>query len=184
VQVQAFSRLWLTIQASQRSSHSSTKTNSTDHKTFSTNPIQIETTNPVSIEHSFKIRKCPVSDGLLLSLLHLFAQQPANTFVASSSSPKDKGSDDDVTMDAPDSPPEFTQAQASTWQSSKEAAQPTPQANTGSRVNGEAKAHFGAPGSSWQTKKFSEEYERAEANLLDKQWSHSRLLYPLGEEYY
>jgi hypothetical protein len=80
-------------------------------------------------------------------------------------------------MDAPDSPPDFTPGSDIYQAASRSATQPfrdasqAQQANTGIRVNGETKIHFGAPGSSWQTKKFSEEFERAESGLLDKQWS-------------
>ncbi|KAK0104699.1 hypothetical protein ONS95_004972 [Cadophora gregata] len=78
-------------------------------------------------------------------------------------------------MEAPDSPPETGHA------SSSSQVPPTPtQANTsGGRVNGESssssssnKANFGAPGSSWMTKKFNEEYEKAESNLLDRGWEN------------
>jgi len=80
-----------------------------------------------------------------------------------------EGSDLDM-MEAPDSPPEqhvmFSPIQASQGQTSQQAANPT-------RTNGDAKVNFGAPGSSWQTKKFNDEYERAENQLLDRQWDHS-----------
>ncbi|KAG4441207.1 hypothetical protein IFR05_003325 [Cadophora sp. M221] len=79
----------------------------------------------------------------------------------------------DVDMEAPDSPPETAHAS-----SSSQAAGPSgTQANTSSRVNGEVgssntKTNFGAPGSSWSTKKFNEEYEKAEANMLDRAWEN------------
>jgi hypothetical protein len=73
-------------------------------------------------------------------------------------------------MEAPDSPPEqhvmFSPTQASQGQNSQQAANPA-------RTNGDGKVNFGAPGSSWQTKKFNDEYERAESQLLDRQWDHS-----------
>jgi hypothetical protein len=75
-------------------------------------------------------------------------------------------------MEAPDSPPEqhimFSPTHASQAQSSQQATNPA-------RTNGDnsAKVNFGAPGSSWQTKKFNDEYERAESQLLDRQWDHS-----------
>ncbi|CZT05036.1 uncharacterized protein RAG0_11271 [Rhynchosporium agropyri] len=82
----------------------------------------------------------------------------------------------DVNMDAPDSPPENTHAAA---------APSSTLANTAGRVNGDGgrpssgggssstkTPGFGAPGSIWTTKKFSEEYEKAEANMLDRAWEN------------
>ncbi|KAH7330104.1 hypothetical protein BKA65DRAFT_404961 [Rhexocercosporidium sp. MPI-PUGE-AT-0058] len=74
-------------------------------------------------------------------------------------------------MEAPDSPPETTQVNSSGQASTASGTQ----ANSSSRVNGEGgssstKTNFGAPGSSWTTKKFNEEYEKAESNLLDRTW--------------
>ncbi|KAL2067126.1 hypothetical protein VTL71DRAFT_1550 [Oculimacula yallundae] len=83
----------------------------------------------------------------------------------------------DVNMEAPDSPPETTHANTS----SQASAPSSTLANTSGRVNGDGgsgggssstKINFGAPGSSWQTKKFSEEYEKAEANMLDRSWEN------------
>lgn len=66
----------------------------------------------------------------------------------------------------------FSPTQASQAQSSQQAANPA-------RTNGDnsAKVNFGAPGSSWQTKKFNDEYERAESQLLDRNWDHSGCRY-------
>ncbi|PMD64086.1 uncharacterized protein K444DRAFT_583824 [Hyaloscypha bicolor E] len=75
-------------------------------------------------------------------------------------------------MEIPDSPPEqhimFSPTNISQAQGSQQAANPA-------RTNGDnsAKVNFGAPGSSWQTKKFNDEYERAESQLLDRNWDHS-----------
>jgi hypothetical protein len=81
------------------------------------------------------------------------------------------GSDQDM-MEAPDSPPEqnvmFSPTFTSQAQSSQQAANP-------GRANGDsnARVNFGAPGSSYSTKKFMDEYERAENQLLDRQWDNS-----------
>jgi len=63
----------------------------------------------------------------------------------------------------------------------------TPQAQSSqhtanpARANGDsnAKVNFGAPGSSYSTKKFIDEYERAENQLLDRQWDHAKYGDPL-----
>lgn len=71
-------------------------------------------------------------------------------------------------MEAPDSPPEFERSPTQSF-----AGQPSgSQASSAGRVNGDSgtKVNYGAPGSSWQTKKFNEEYEKMESQLLDKQW--------------
>lgn len=74
-------------------------------------------------------------------------------------------------MEAPDSPPEQHTVFSPTYSSQAQSSQ---QAANSARTNGDnsAKVNFGAPGSSWQTKKFNEEYERAESQLLDRQWDH------------
>jgi hypothetical protein len=64
--------------------------------------------------------------------------------------------------DAPDSP---VQTSSQQFQSSQQTLQ-------GIKVNAEKS---GAPGSSWNTKKFNEEYERAIIGVLDKDWDHSEL---------
>jgi hypothetical protein len=75
-------------------------------------------------------------------------------------------------METPDSPPEqgamFSPTFTPQAQSSQQAANPA-------RANGDsnAKVNFGAPGSSYSTKKFVDEYERAENQLLDRQWDNS-----------
>ncbi|KAE8452390.1 hypothetical protein EG329_001090 [Mollisiaceae sp. DMI_Dod_QoI] len=88
---------------------------------------------------------------------HQPAQQPAENDL------------DEAMMEAPDSPPEFERI--SPTQSFTSPPSGSQQPNTG-RVNGEsgAKVNYGAPGSSWQTKKFNEEYDKIESQLLDKQW--------------
>lgn len=127
---------------------------------------------------------CKRKPGLLPHLLPLLmarsntspaSQQNASTSVSPETSDNKNSQSQDVDMETPDSPPETSHA------SSSSQVPPTPtQANTsGGRVNGEGggsssssntKANFGAPGSCWQTKKFNEEYEKAEANLLDRGW--------------
>jgi hypothetical protein len=46
------------------------------------------------------------------------------------------------------------------------------------------KSPSGAPGSSWSSKKFHEEYERAMTGVLDKDWDHGKfyLLLSVGGE--
>jgi len=127
-------------------------------------------------------QECPVSNnGLLLPKLPSI-EKSINTFPAQQESTTPKGKDkapeasDDDMIDAPDSPPH----DSGTWQTSGPQGplrdfttnQPlSPPSNAGSRANGETKIHFGAPGSSWNTKKFSEEYERTDLNLVDRQWN-------------
>ncbi|KUJ07941.1 uncharacterized protein LY89DRAFT_742240 [Mollisia scopiformis] len=75
---------------------------------------------------------------------------------------------DEPMMEVPDSPPEFERSPMQSF-----ASQPSgSQSSNAVRVNGETatKVNYGAPGSSWQTKKFNEEYEKMESQLLDKQW--------------
>ncbi|KAG9232071.1 hypothetical protein BJ875DRAFT_467889 [Amylocarpus encephaloides] len=81
-------------------------------------------------------------------------------------------------MEAPDSPPHgSTQAQfvaqSKSVQSNSSAA----------RANGEgnSKANFGSPGSSWSTKKFNEEYQRAYDAQTDKDWDVTKYGDPLLE---
>jgi hypothetical protein len=80
-------------------------------------------------------------------------------------------------MDAPDSPPEQSHHNFGT-QSFSSLPPASQQSNSG-RVNGEGaqKVNHGAPGSSWNTKKFNEEYDRAVNTLLDSQWDHSKRTY-------
>jgi hypothetical protein len=40
-------------------------------------------------------------------------------------------------------------------------------------TNGKETSSHGEPGSSWNTKKFQDEYEKAYSQLLDKGWSMS-----------
>ena len=72
-------------------------------------------------------------------------------------------------MEAPDSPPDAHHNPAVANQSASLAASQT---GTGSRANGETKANHGAPGSSWNNKKWHDEYERASCQLLDQDWNH------------
>jgi len=47
----------------------------------------------------------------------------------------------------------------------------------GGANGGETKINFGAPGNTWSTKKFAEEYERAENLIMDKHWESGCLIY-------
>ncbi|TVY93534.1 hypothetical protein LAWI1_G000414 [Lachnellula willkommii] len=64
--------------------------------------------------------------------------------------------------DAPDSPIQTSSQQFH-----------SPQHSQGSRANGAEKSS-GAPGSTWNTKKFNEEYDRAMMGILDKDWDHTK----------
>ena len=81
-------------------------------------------------------------------------------------------------MEAPDSPPETSHLPvlANSSQLSSSA-----QTNS-NRVNGESntKVSHGAPGSTWTTKKFQEEYERANTQVLDQNWDASESPLLLG----
>jgi hypothetical protein len=70
-------------------------------------------------------------------------------------------------MEAPDSPPDTHHAAAN-----QSISLSGPQTASGSRANGETKTNHGAPGSSWNNKKWHEEYERASSQLLDQDWNH------------
>lgn len=85
-------------------------------------------------------------------------------------------------MDAPDSPPEGSSGfesrpsgsqQVANSSSTRANGEASGSGGSGSRAGtngGEAKITFGAPGSSWTTKKFAEEYDRAENSIMDKNW--------------
>jgi hypothetical protein len=76
-------------------------------------------------------------------------------------------------MEAPDSPPETSHTAAAN------SSQPSSSQQTNSnRVNGDgnAKVNHGPPGSSWTTKKFQEEYERANTQVLDQNWDSSEFI--------
>ncbi|CCU81889.1 hypothetical protein BGHDH14_bghG005548000001001 [Blumeria hordei DH14] len=46
--------------------------------------------------------------------------------------------------------------------------------------NTKAKFNFGAPGSSYDSRKYAEEYDRTEASILDRDWDISRYGDPLA----
>lgn len=138
--------------------------------------------NPPHCEHKLQFKQCPVSESYAFLAIcfppsledHLTNPLASQLNPSTSTSTPEKTKDSqpqDVDMEAPDSPPETTHANTSSQASGPSGTQ----ANTSSRVNGEGgssntKTNFGAPGSSWSTKKFNEEYEKAEANLLDRGW--------------
>ncbi|KAF4621573.1 hypothetical protein G7Y89_g14515 [Cudoniella acicularis] len=99
---------------------------------------------------------------------------------------------DAMMADAPTTPPHPISQQTISpptpkQQSSQPSGSQQSQSNTGaSRVNGEGgstsvKANFGAPGSSYATKKFNEEYERALQSVVDKDWDGTKYGDPLLE---
>lgn len=71
-------------------------------------------------------------------------------------------------MEAPDSPPDTHQTMAN-----QSAPLSGSQAVGSSRANGDTKPNHGAPGSSWNNKKWHDEYERAYSHLLDQDWDAS-----------
>ncbi|TAQ88517.1 hypothetical protein B7494_g3157 [Chlorociboria aeruginascens] len=78
---------------------------------------------------------------------------------------------DQVMMEAPDSPPEVSP------HAGPAAVSPTQQ-HPSSR-NGEPRINHGPPGSSWNTKKFQDEYDRVYNGLQDQNWDHTRYGDPL-----
>ncbi|KAH6663876.1 hypothetical protein B0J14DRAFT_494340 [Halenospora varia] len=98
--------------------------------------------------------------------------------------------------DSPDTPPHPpSQTMSPTYTQTKKPSFSGPsgqQSNTGaSRANGEgssgsgsgsgSKPNFGQPGSSYGTKKFHEEYERAMQSVVDKDYDVARYGDPLAE---
>ncbi|PQE06408.1 hypothetical protein CJF32_00002448 [Rutstroemia sp. NJR-2017a WRK4] len=71
----------------------------------------------------------------------------------------------DSNMDMPESPPDMT--------FTNNGFSETP-ATTPSKTNDPSKINHGAPGSSWNTKKFREEYDRAYESLIDKNWDGAK----------
>lgn len=77
-------------------------------------------------------------------------------------------------MDTPDSPPE-TQTLSGP---SSSFTGPQPQYNGGkalSKTEEASKINHGVPGSSYSSKKFQEDYERAYNSLIDKNWDPGKL---------
>lgn len=84
---------------------------------------------------------------------------------------------DQIMMEAPDSPPDLSQISSPNQSISQaQSGGSQQQQATGSRVNGDTRVNHGAPGSSWASKKFHDEYDRAYASLLDQQWDNSKPL--------
>lgn len=107
------------------------------------------------------------------------AEQAADFEPSSASQPAGESSyqndipaqEDYPMMEAPESPPDVHHNAAVANQS---AALAGSQIGPGNRANGEAKTNHGAPGSSWNNKKWHDEYERASSQLLDQDWNHSK----------
>jgi hypothetical protein len=72
-------------------------------------------------------------------------------------------------VEAPDSPPDVHHNAPVANQSASLSGSQT---GNGNRGNGETKTNHGAPGSSWNNKKWHDENERASAQLLDQEWNH------------
>jgi len=83
-------------------------------------------------------------------------------------------------VEAPDSPPDASHLPAVNQLFSSISS---PQQSTSNRVNGvngeTTKCNHGAPGSSWSSKKFQDEYERAYGQLLDQGWDMKKYSDPL-----
>ena len=71
--------------------------------------------------------------------------------------------------EAPESPPETSHHPLANPSFSSHL--PISHESTSKQVNGDpSKVSYGAPGSSWSTKKFRDEYERTFSALLDQNW--------------
>lgn len=84
----------------------------------------------------------------------------------SSESPPQEPPSDEIMAEAPDSPPaEYTGNNSASASSA-----------SNSQINGEAgpKAAHSTAGSTWNNKKFQEEYQRAEGQLADQNWDASK----------
>ncbi|EPE25252.1 hypothetical protein GLAREA_11833 [Glarea lozoyensis ATCC 20868] len=82
-------------------------------------------------------------------------------------------------MEAPDSPPHLSSQNTIPNFSQMK---PNQSNQSAVRVNGDgngAKANFGTPGSSWSTKKFAEEHQRAYEMQVDRDWDPARYGDPL-----
>lgn len=128
-----------------------------------------------------------MSGKLILTLLVLYGAY-TNLLVASQrSTSKHEPAEIDMMMEAPDSPPEPSHAESTSLPSHPSSSQQTQQAGVSSgRVNGEGntKPSYGAPGSSWQTKKFSEDYERAMRELIHQEWDACECVLKQEHEYW
>ncbi|ESZ93627.1 hypothetical protein SBOR_6005 [Sclerotinia borealis F-4128] len=68
----------------------------------------------------------------------------------------------DLMMEAPDSPPDFFAPNHSFTD--------TPNTTPSRSAQSQDKVNHGAPGSSWNSKKFREDYDRVWDGLMDKNW--------------
>ncbi|RDL42280.1 uncharacterized protein BP5553_02259 [Venustampulla echinocandica] len=105
--------------------------------------------------------------------------------MASSQQPADTSDAVMMEADAPDSPPTSqTQSPSASFHRHQQSNPQQSQSNTSaSRTNGDGmKSNFGTPGSSWLSKKFTEEYDRAQSNVVDKNWDHTEFGDPLMQD--
>ncbi|KAL3420803.1 hypothetical protein PVAG01_07248 [Phlyctema vagabunda] len=90
------------------------------------------------------------------------------------SPPREPASSDQVMAEAPDSPPEFHNMTAHHFQNpanSSSTVAPHLQGNNGGSGSvGAPKLAQGAPGATWNSKKFIDEYQRTELLLTDLNW--------------
>jgi hypothetical protein len=76
-----------------------------------------------------------------------------------------------MVMEAPDSPPETNQVPTANHSAALSGSQTAASSQVaGGNRGSETKINHGAPGSSWNNKKWQEEYERSYALLLDQNW--------------
>ncbi|RDW66266.1 hypothetical protein BP6252_09901 [Coleophoma cylindrospora] len=95
---------------------------------------------------------------------------PQNTL----QSPPREPPSDQIMAEAPDSPP----AEVSNSNNFVSASE----SSSSNQVNGggsAAKISSGAPGATWNNKKFMEDYHRADATLVDRDWDATRYGDPL-----
>jgi hypothetical protein len=100
---------------------------------------------------------------------------------ASQQTPFPQDLSDQIMMEAPDSPSEPSQISSANQSFFQAHSGSQQQPTTTSRLNGDAKASHGAPGSSWASKKFHDEYDRTYSSLLDQQWDSSKFFLALDE---
>ncbi|RFU36015.1 hypothetical protein B7463_g402, partial [Scytalidium lignicola] len=89
-----------------------------------------------------------------------------------SSDVQDTETQDQVMSDSADSPQEIQHTLGDHSQAWSPSSTQHSDGQGGDADSGDA--DFGAPGSSWNTKKYHEDYERAYSTLLDQNWDHAK----------
>lgn len=101
-------------------------------------------------------------------------QPPASSTDAELSShqePHQESHQEDLMMEAPDSPPDLY--------ANNHSFSDTPATTPSKSAAPQDKINHGSPGSSWSSKKFREEYDRAWDALVDKNWDGKKYGDPL-----